>query len=217
VSPRPRKVSDEEVVDAAVRAMGRLAPSQLTLAEIAAEAGVTAGALVQRFGSKRELLLAVAARASEGTPALLARLRAEHASPLAALHAYARCFAEMGASPAAVARSLAYLQVDLTDPAFHQLVMVQAHATRAALRDLVAAAVAAGELAPATDAEGLARLVEAALSGSLLGWAFYQSGSAQDWLARDLDALLALAREASPVTAGGTSRGGDSRAAPTPR
>jgi hypothetical protein len=31
-------------------------PAELTLGAIAAEAGVTAGALVQRFGSKRELL-----------------------------------------------------------------------------------------------------------------------------------------------------------------
>jgi AcrR family transcriptional regulator len=51
VSPRPRKVSDEEVFAAAHRATLRLAPSELTLAEIAAEAGVTAGALAQRFGS----------------------------------------------------------------------------------------------------------------------------------------------------------------------
>jgi AcrR family transcriptional regulator len=194
MSPRPRKVSDDEVVDAAARVMGRLGPAQLTLAEIAAEAGVTAGALVQRFGSKRELLLAVTARAADGAPDLFARLRAEHPSPVAALRAYARCFGEMGASPAAVARSLAYLQVDMTDPDFHRLVMGQAEATRAALRALVADAVDAEELAPASDPETLARLIEATLGGSLLGWAFYQSGSAPEWVARDLEALLDLAR-----------------------
>ena len=67
MSPRPRKVSDEEVFAAAHRATNRLAPSELTLAEIAAEAGVTAGALAQRFGSKRELLLALARAAAGST------------------------------------------------------------------------------------------------------------------------------------------------------
>ena len=61
MSPRPRKVSDEAVFAAAYRAMNRLGPGELTLAEIANEAGVTAGALVQRFGSKRALLLALSA------------------------------------------------------------------------------------------------------------------------------------------------------------
>ena len=35
------------------RVMRRVGPAELTLGAIAAEAGVTAGALVQRFGSKR--------------------------------------------------------------------------------------------------------------------------------------------------------------------
>ena len=43
---------------ALVRVMHRRSPAELTLREIAAEADVTAGALVQRFGSKRALLLA---------------------------------------------------------------------------------------------------------------------------------------------------------------
>ena len=57
MSPRPRKVSDDDIYMAAQRAMSRLGPGELTLADIAAEAGVTAGLLVQRFGSKRDLLL----------------------------------------------------------------------------------------------------------------------------------------------------------------
>src|SRR5262245_53051359 len=52
VSPRPRKVSDEELFAATHAMMARVGPGQLTLAAIAREAGVTAAVLVQRFGSK---------------------------------------------------------------------------------------------------------------------------------------------------------------------
>jgi AcrR family transcriptional regulator len=45
MSPRPRKASDDEVFMAAQRAMTRLGPGELTLADIAGEAGLTAGAL----------------------------------------------------------------------------------------------------------------------------------------------------------------------------
>ena len=51
---RRQKVTDEDVFAAAARVMSRRGPHELTLAEIAAEAGVTAGRLVQRFGSKRK-------------------------------------------------------------------------------------------------------------------------------------------------------------------
>jgi AcrR family transcriptional regulator len=190
MSPRRPKVSDEEVFAAAGRVMSRVGPAQLMLADIAAEAGLTAGALVQRFGSRRDLLLAVSARAAETTPAMFAELRAAHVSPLAALRAYADCMAAMGESPSALAHHLAYLQMDLTDPDFHRHTMTQAHATRAALRELVVAAIDADELASSADPDALARTVEVTVGGSLMAWAFYREGKAADWVRADLDAVL---------------------------
>ena len=54
---RPRTISDEELIAATVRVMSRLGPVKMTLAAVAEEAGVTAATLVQRFGSKRRLML----------------------------------------------------------------------------------------------------------------------------------------------------------------
>jgi AcrR family transcriptional regulator len=190
MSPRRPKVSDEEVFAAAGRVMSRVGPAQLMLADIAAEAGLTAGALVQRFGSKRGLLLAFAARAAETTPTIFAELRAAHSSPLDALRAYAECSAAMGESPAALAHHLAYLQLDLTDPDFHRHTMSQARATRAALREMVTAAIAAGELSPDADPDALARTVEVTVGGSLIAWAFYREGKAVEWVREDLEAVL---------------------------
>ena len=188
---RPRKVSDDEVFAAAYRAMTRLSPSELTLAAIASEAGVTAGALVQRFGSKRDLLLALSGRYSSGTAEMFAGLRHASRSPLATLRAYGDCLSQMAVSPAALARSLSYLQIDLTDPDFRKHLQVQARATRAELQSLIAAAVAARELSPRTDPKRLARLIEAVLAGSMMAWAHYQEGSAANWMRDDLEAVLA--------------------------
>lgn len=189
--PRPRKVSDDDVFAASARAMTRFGPGELTLAEIAAEAGLTAGALVQRFGSKRELLLRLSARAADGNAAYIRGLRAKHHSPLAALREYAGCLANLAASPAALARNLAYLQIDLTDPEFRAHLLAQAKATRAAIAELLVDAATEGELAPAANTRKLARAVETALSGSLMTWAVYRDGAAGKWLRDDLDAVLA--------------------------
>ena len=191
MSPRPRKASDEQVFAAAQRVMMRVAPAQLTLARIAEEAGVTAGALVQRFGSRRGLMLALMAEFSRGAGDFFAQLRAAHPSPLAALRAYAECQAQLAESPASLAHHLAYLQTDLTDPDMHAYLRLHAGETRDSLRALLADAVAAGELAPGTDVDGLTRAVQSVLSGSLFVWASHAEGTAAAWLRADLDAVLA--------------------------
>jgi len=190
MSPRPRKVSDDEVFLATQRAMSRLGPGELTLAEIAAEAGVTAGALVQRFGSKRELMLALSARFSGGTREMFAQLRKAHRSPLAALRAYGDGLSGLAPSPEALARNLSYLQVDLTDPDLRTHLVAQARAARAELQSLIKDAVAAGELVREVNPTRLARTVEAVLGGSMMSWAYYEEGTATQWMRDDLNAVL---------------------------
>jgi AcrR family transcriptional regulator len=190
MSPRPRKVSDEEVFGAVLRVMHRVAPAQVTLTQIASEAGVTPSALVQRFGSKRALLLEVIGLAAEGTADFFAGLRRESASPLSALHAYAECFAEMAQSPETLAHHLGYLQLDLTDSDFRKHARNQARAADREIRDLLDDAVAKGELARETDVDMLTRAVIAVLGGSLLAWAIRQEGTAAEWMRADLEAVL---------------------------
>ena len=191
MTPRPRKASDDEVFAAAAKVMQRLGPNQITLNEIAAEAGVTAGALVQRFGSKRELLLALTERFAEGAGDLWSQLRSSVKTPLQALYAYADCMAEMGSSAGALANHLSYLQIDLTDDEFHRHARGQAEATQVVLERWVAEAVVSGELSRSTDTKQLARLVATVVGGSIINWAFYREGTLRDWMRADLAALLA--------------------------
>ena len=190
MSPRPQKVTDDEIYTAAQRAMSTVGPGELTLAHIAAEAGVTAGLLVQRFGSKRDLLLKLAEQFSGGTSEMFAELRRGRRSPLAALRAYSDCMAHMAANPAAFARNFAYLQIDLTDPDFRRHLVKHARATQLELQKLIKAAIDAKELSPDTNARQLARTIEAVIGGSMLSWAYYQEGAAAKWMRHDLDAVL---------------------------
>ena len=187
---RRQKVSDDQVFEAARAVMSRRGPHELTLADIAAEAGVTPGRLVQRFGSKRDLLLALSARFAGSAEPLFAQLRSAHRSPLAALRAYASCMGNLAPSPEALARNLAYLQLDLTDAAFRAHLVENARAARHEIGTLVRAAVAAGELRKDVDHGSLARTIETVISGSLMTWACYCEGSAADWIRRDFEALL---------------------------
>ena len=187
---RPRTVSDEEVFAAVQRAMMRLSPTELTLAEIAAEAGVTAGALVQRFGSKRALLLAHARHAAATGDLGVPVPRPRTSSPLEELRSVTAMQAQLADSAPAALRNLAYLQNDLADPPLRRNLLRLKRAARVWYEQRIADAVAAGELRTSTDVQELARSIEITLDGSFLAWTLYREGSAAAWLRQDLDAIL---------------------------
>jgi AcrR family transcriptional regulator len=190
MSPRPRKAEDGEVFAALVRVMLRRGPAELTLREIAAEAGVTAGALVQRFGSKRAMVLAHARHAAATGDIGVTGPDLRAASPLKALRSVTAVYAALAASPRAALRNLAYLQNDVADPALRRHLLRSSRAARTHYEKLVADAVAAGDLRAATDARALARAIEITLGGSFLAWTLYQEGPAAAWLRDDLEATL---------------------------
>jgi len=107
-------VTDTTVLEAAYRVITRLGPRQFTLADIAREAGLASATLIQRFGSKRGLLLALAKVAAEGSTDCFPKMRAENRSPLKALFASFQETAQFAQTPEILANNPALLQMHLT-------------------------------------------------------------------------------------------------------
>jgi len=189
MSPRPRETSDDEILAATGRVMQRLGPGQITLAAVAREAGVVPATLIQRFKTKRGLLLAACSTAPDATAKQFAAARAKFASPLEALiDLYADC-SGFALTPEAVATGLAYLQVDLTDPEFRAITLAQFRAIQHETQRLLDEAVEAGELR-ACDTGELARLLQQLDGGALLGWAVFREGPVDRWVRREVEAVL---------------------------
>lgn len=174
---------------AAHRVVTRIGP-QLTLADVAREAGVSPATLVQRFGSKRGLLLAFVSSASGATAQQFAAVRAAHPDPIDAIDEVVRCYAQMAPTPEAVSNALAFLQIDLSDPDFHHHALTQARDTLGELTRLVEDAVAAGRLLRC-DARAVARTLHAVIGGSMLAWAVLREGTAEAWMLADVRTCLA--------------------------
>lgn len=189
MTPRPRETSDTEILAAAARVMQRISPVDLTLADVAKEAGVVPATIIQRFGTKRELLLANCKAWTADVSGQFAAARAQYGSPLKTLiEMFAEC-SSFAATPESMANSLAYLQIDLTDPEFHAVLLTQSTTTRDETRKLLDDAVAARELKPCDTAE-LARLAQQVNGGAMLDWAIYREGSLASWIRSSLEALL---------------------------
>jgi AcrR family transcriptional regulator len=189
MSPRTRGKPDSELLAAAARVIERIGPHRLTLGEVARETGLAPATLLQRFGSKRGLLLAVAGLGASGVQEEFARIRAISRSPLRAIAAVARCMAQMAKTPEALANHLAFLEMDLGDREFHRLALAQARQFHKEVRALLDEAVRSGELRKCPTTR-LATAVQAMIGGSLLGWAIYREGKAEAWILRDVDILL---------------------------
>jgi AcrR family transcriptional regulator len=183
---RPRTHSDDALLDATFRAVGAVGPARLTLADVAREAGVAPATLVQRFGSKRALLVAAASRSAARAGSALP---AAGDAPLDALVDGLVALTELTRDPAAFANHLALLQLDLADPELRALAVAHARGLRRAIRALLDGAVAAGELEPC-DTGALAAAVHAAFHGAQLDWAVDRRGTLARRVRRALDAVL---------------------------
>ena len=180
---------DSDVLMAAFRVIERVGPNKLTLSDVARESGLSPATLLQRFGSKRGLLLAAAQLGADGMDQCFAQVRAAHPTPLAALLAAFEHSASFATTPEAMANSLAFLQIDLTDPDFHRLAVAGSRAMIAGYRALLDEAVSKRELVRCGTGR-LARALHAASSGSMLTWAILREGSCVEWVRNDMEALL---------------------------
>ena len=188
MSPRPRATTDEAILAATHRIVSRLGPT-LTLADVAREAGVSPATLVQRFGSKRGLLLAFASAGAGGLGQEFDRIRRRSRSPLAAVYGVADCMAAMAGTPEMLSNSLAFLQMDLVDPEFHKHALAHSRAMEVEMTRLLDEAVASGEL-KRCDTTRLARAAQAIIGGSLIQWAVDREGTVVDRLREDLEVLI---------------------------
>ena len=162
---------------------------RLRLADVAAEVGIAPATLVQRFGSKRKLLLALAAHAASTVGEQFGTIRAANPSPLAAIRSLADCMACFADTPEALSNGLAFLQMDLSDPDFYRHALVNARAIHREIASLLDEAAEAGELLRC-DSARLARAIQSLLNGAMLNWAIHREGTVQQWMRDDLDTLL---------------------------
>lgn len=189
------------MLDAAEQLMREVGPVQFTVDEVARRVGVSGPALLQRFGSRRALLLAVNERDVRRTHARVMHAPSAGESPLRAIWTMLESAVSSAApTPDVLANAYAFLHVDLADANRRAMIMTQVRSIRAGLRELVGAAIAAGEL-ERVSTDTLADLLESVYNGALVGWVVDRDGAAWPYVRTRLDALVApyLATPAKPA------------------
>jgi AcrR family transcriptional regulator len=186
---RPRSVSDEAIYEAVTSVVGDVGPSRLTLAAVAERVGLSAPALTQRFGSKRNLLVAYAEAVAGGVEELFERVGRTAPSPIAALRAALIEFTIGIDSRESIANHLAFLYLDLTDSELGAHAARQSRLLRRSIAGLIQEAIDVGEIISA-DPDELADTIYTVYNGALVGWAIDGKGSLRRWLSTRLDRVL---------------------------
>ena len=191
---RPRGTGDAAILRAAAEVIGRTGPARFTLAAVASEVGLVPATLVQRFGSKRGLLLALARQSAADADAIAGQareVRRQHGSALAALTALAVGRLAPMTTPDRFANHLAFLCLDLTDPELYEPALAVHEAHGRAIAALVEVAAGAGELRAGVKAGPLTRSIQSAIAGAGLTWALDREGTLPDRVAAEIAAVLA--------------------------
>lgn len=181
---RPRKISDDGLLAATGRVIGRHGPG-FTLAHVASEAGVAVGTVAGRFGSKHNLLLAMMSAGSAGVAAQM-RAAAGDLDPTKAIVAAALVVTEGLDDPATTTNHLGQLGVDLADPALRAGFAALRTSVHEVLTDLFTAADLPGAPPPAQ----AARIIAALTHGALMDWSLNPRGTLADVLEADITAVL---------------------------
>jgi len=176
--PRPRTVPDEALLDGALAVMRRAGPEGLTFAALAAETGLSAATLVQRFGGKAALVQAALLRAWDLLDARTAA--ADAAAPPTPAGAVDLLVALSGDYGDDYAEGLLVLREDLRDPVLRR---------RGAAWGRVLATALGRRLADSAGPRpDLGRLMAAQWQGAVLWWGFERGRSLPEAVAAELEA-----------------------------
>ena len=182
--PRRKTVSDASVLDGALCVMFRTSPSKFTLADVAEEVGIAPATLMQRFKSKRNLIVrAIERDNAQFSKTLIAAPQATGAEAVIGL--FVQLTPDLGPQDDSLTDQLLWLREDFRDAQLNSL-------ARERFRVLRSAITARLPILPVPPAVA-ARLLDAQWQGALNQWGFFKEGRLVDYVRRCLREWFALA------------------------
>lgn len=182
--PRPKTMSDEEVLAAALAIMHAGGPEGLTFAALAAATGLSASTLVQRFENKQNLVQRTLLRAWDCLDQLTAELSATlPKTSSGAIDLLVGLSGDYGGIEA-YADGLRVLREDLRDP------LLRARGTK--WRDALAAALDERLAGTAGPSAGIGLLMASHWQGALLWWSFDPQVPVADFVRQSLRQFITV-------------------------
>jgi len=186
---RSRIISDQQVLNATVKFVARYGVAKLTFASLSTATGLSPATLVQRFGTKKELLTAVTKHCLQGMEPTFIQNRDKHASPLRAVYAAFATMSEAVTSVEEFANGQIFFYLALTDPETNDLLYKSMDQSLGTIEQLLIEATETKELSPC-DTRALALTLQTTYEGAITTWLVYQKGDIKTWVTSRLENVI---------------------------
>jgi AcrR family transcriptional regulator len=181
--PRTKKISDGDVLDLVAAHASLHGPAAVTFQSAGLAAGLSPATLVQRYGSKSNLVRAALLRLWDTLDLATAQEDARHkGNGAGALSMLLALSSDLGAGPQQTAQGVLLLREDFRDAALRARGAAWTHGLAQMLGRRLGGS-------PATQ-KRLGRMMVAQWQGAVLAWCFCREGALQSYLRRELGAWL---------------------------
>jgi len=188
--PPKKAIVDAQVLEKALFVISEKGPESFTLADISKAVGLAPATLMQRFGSKRALLIKAAKHVPAKLTLDLEKLKAKDLSWDAELMAFLGEVPEGFGTRQDIANSLGLLKLDMVDPELHPIARELMDGVRNRIKELMRKAKSEEQLASQADPDVLASELDALRHGLVIQWALSGDGPLKEWLHKGLKNYL---------------------------
>lgn len=188
--PPKKIIDDDQVLEKALFVISEKGPETFTLADVGKAVGLAPATLMQRFGSKRALLIKAAKHVPAKLKCDLEKLKAKALPWDAELMVLLSEVPEGFGTRQDIANSLGLLKLDMIDPELHPIARELMDGVRTRIRELLEQAKLERELVSKIAVDVLAWELDALRHGLVIQWTLSGDGPLQDWLKKGISNYL---------------------------
>lgn len=182
-----KSIDDQSVLEKALLVISERGPEAFTLADVGKAVGLAPATLMQRFGSKQQLLILAAKQANIKLREDLAELKKKKLPWNQEVIHLLSAVPEGFGSRQEIANSLGVLKLDMVDKELHPIARELFESLRNRLQELVQEGQAVGQLDASLDAKAITWELDALRHGFIIQWCLSGNHSLQKWLEKGFE------------------------------
>jgi len=175
-------IEDRDVLDKALLVISEQGPERFTLADVGKAVGLAPATLMQRFGSKQQLLILAAKQANVKLGIDLEELKKKKLPWEQELIHLLSAMPEGFGSRQDIANSLGVLKLDMVDPELHPIARQLFESLRHRIQELLQEGQSSGRLDKTFDVNAITWELDALRHGLVIQWTLSGEGTLQEWL-----------------------------------
>lgn len=182
-----KSIDDQSVLEKALLVISERGPDAFTLADVGRVVGLAPATLMQRFGSKQQLLILAAKQANVKLKQDLAELKKKKLPWDQELIHLLSAMPEGFGSRQDIANSLGVLKLDMVDPELHPIARHLFESLRERIQELLQIGQSAGQLDASVDSNAITWELDALRHGFVIQWCLSGKDSLQKWLEKGFE------------------------------